>query len=151
LGLATSPDGIAWAVANNGLPVLEPDNSAAWEGCRVGSPRMVEMGDGTVRLYYTGKYGCCTQKKKGSTRAKLMLGAELERERARGRWRKGKHAAVPELEIGDSALLRLSRLPFGPLLLRNGRGRHFEHRRRRGERVRPHEVDPSLRKDAALS
>jgi len=53
LGLATSPDGIAWAVANGGLPILEPSGEA-WEGTRVGSPRIVEMGDGTVRLYYTG-------------------------------------------------------------------------------------------------
>ena len=52
LGLATSPDGISWAVANGGAPILEPVE--AWEGQQVGSPRMVEMGDGTVRLYYTG-------------------------------------------------------------------------------------------------
>lgn len=59
LGLATSPDGIKWAVVNGGKPILEPQGEAgaegsAWEGRKLGSPRMVEMGDGTVRLYYTG-------------------------------------------------------------------------------------------------
>ena len=57
LGLATSPDGIKWAVVNDSKPILEPQGDgedSAWEGQKLGSPRMVEMGDGTVRLYYTG-------------------------------------------------------------------------------------------------
>lgn len=75
MGLATSPDGIAWAVANGGLPILEPSGEA-WEGTRVGSPRIVEMGDGTVRLYYTGTRFRTTKRIRARARAK-------ERERSR--------------------------------------------------------------------
>ena len=54
IGLATSPDGIGWQPANRGKPVFEPLPSEAWEAAGVGAPRIVEMGDGSLRMYYEG-------------------------------------------------------------------------------------------------
>lgn len=54
IGVATSQDGIKWSVGNGGQPVLEPDTTSPWEAKSVGSPRIVDMGGGSLRLYYVG-------------------------------------------------------------------------------------------------
>eukprot|EP00617_Octactis_speculum_P026771 CAMPEP_0185771412 /NCGR_PEP_ID=MMETSP1174-20130828/64288_1 /TAXON_ID=35687 /ORGANISM="Dictyocha speculum, Strain CCMP1381" /LENGTH=460 /DNA_ID=CAMNT_0028457281 /DNA_START=23 /DNA_END=1405 /DNA_ORIENTATION=- len=56
IGLATSTNGIQWERANGGQPVLEPSASGSgqWDAKAVGSPHIVAMPNGGLRMYYAG-------------------------------------------------------------------------------------------------
>lgn len=55
IGLATSPDGLAWTKASQG-PVFKPsDQPSAWDSGAVGRPYVVPMEDGSFRMYYYGQ------------------------------------------------------------------------------------------------
>ncbi|NLH47531.1 MAG: hypothetical protein GX444_02895 [Myxococcales bacterium] len=54
LAMATSADGIEWQPANDGQPVLIPDQP--WEGDRVGAPALLAAG-GRYLLWYVGGRG----------------------------------------------------------------------------------------------
>jgi len=54
IGYATSEDGIAWTPSGD-KPVFEPSaDSEAWDAGGVSSPRIVRMGDESLRMYYVG-------------------------------------------------------------------------------------------------
>lgn len=53
---AVSSDGIHWTKKGLALDVGGPDE-AAWDSAGVGSPHMVRMDDGSLRMYYTGQGG----------------------------------------------------------------------------------------------
>lgn len=60
IGLATSSDGINWS-AFAGNPIFTPADGDQWDSKAVGSPNIVEMGGGKLRMYYSGtsKDGTC--------------------------------------------------------------------------------------------
>jgi len=56
IGFATSSDGVKWTAGNEGKALLEPpnDDESAWEVQSVGSPFVMNMGGGALRMYYSG-------------------------------------------------------------------------------------------------
>ncbi len=59
IGLAESPDGLQWTrvpgpLAGGAILARSPRGSGRWDAGAVGTPWVMRMADGTVRLYYVG-------------------------------------------------------------------------------------------------